>query len=227
MELKEYYGTLSQTINALVDLGYTLDFNVIEDCLVCNKTNTQLSPDDFQIDKIYRFEGMSDPEDQSILYAISSPNFNVKGLLVNAYGMDADEFSAKIIEKLNVQHIPNEETVTPSNSSESPLTELNLTELIAEIKSGEKWSENELVSTPIFKSSTMKIVLMGMKQNAELKSHSAKGVISVQVLIGEIVFTTPEKFVVLKEGQMIALAAGVMHSVNASAESFFLLTMAN
>jgi hypothetical protein len=100
--LKEDYGTLSQTIAALKNLGYTIDFNVRGDCLVCDRTKIQLSPDAFQIDKFYRFEGMSDPEDQSILYAISSPAHNVKGLLVNAYGVDADEYSSKVVSKLNV-----------------------------------------------------------------------------------------------------------------------------
>jgi len=100
--LKEDYGTLSQTINALKELGYTIDFNVVGDCLVCDRTKVQLSPDEFLIDKFYRFEGMSDPEDQSILYAISSPAHNVKGLLVNAYGADADEFSAKVVSRLNI-----------------------------------------------------------------------------------------------------------------------------
>lgn len=100
--LKESYGTLSETIRALNEVGYTLDFNIHEECLVCNITNVQLSPDDFKVDKFYRFEGMSDPEDQCILYAISSPTFNVRGLLVNAYGMDADDYSSKLVSKLKV-----------------------------------------------------------------------------------------------------------------------------
>ena len=99
--LKEYYGTLSETCTALIELGYTLDFNVQESCLICKGSDIQLSPNDFQIDKFYRFEGNSDPQDQSILYAISSERFNIKGLLVNGYGNDADAFSNEIIAKLN------------------------------------------------------------------------------------------------------------------------------
>ncbi|MBK7811564.1 MAG: phosphoribosylpyrophosphate synthetase [Saprospiraceae bacterium] len=101
IKLQEDYGTLSETIHALNEIGYTLDFNVRDNCLVCQKTNIQLSPQDFQIDKFYRFEGMSDPEDQAILYAISSHKFEVRGLLVNSFGMDADEYSAELIGKLN------------------------------------------------------------------------------------------------------------------------------
>ena len=35
--MKESYGTLSETINALKKEGYTLDFNVNEECIVAMK----------------------------------------------------------------------------------------------------------------------------------------------------------------------------------------------
>jgi len=37
----------------------------------------------------YRFEGMTDSADTRILYAISSHNYQLKGLLVNVYGVYA------------------------------------------------------------------------------------------------------------------------------------------
>jgi hypothetical protein len=102
--MKESYGTLSETINGLKKEGYTLDFNIRQECLVCSITNTVLSPDDFEIDKVYRFEGMSNPDDQAILYAISSPKFDVKGVLVNGYGISADGATDAMIEKLKTHH---------------------------------------------------------------------------------------------------------------------------
>lgn len=86
-KLEEYYGTLSQTIGALDNLGYDLDFNIKDKFLVCNDLSDQLSPEDFQIDRVYRFEGATDPEDQSILYAISSTKHNKKGILVNGWAL--------------------------------------------------------------------------------------------------------------------------------------------
>ena len=99
--MKESYGTLSETINGLKEEGYTLDFNIRENCLVCQENNTSLSTDEFEIDKVYRFEGESNPDDESILYAISSLNFNVKGLLVNGYGISSDNVTAALVAKLN------------------------------------------------------------------------------------------------------------------------------
>src|SRR6478736_1469158 len=96
--LNENFGTLSETINELIKLGYTHDFNREDECIVCHRTNIILSPDDFQIDKVYRFEGDSDPDYQSILYAISSEKYDIKGTLVNGYGISSDETSSKLVE---------------------------------------------------------------------------------------------------------------------------------
>ncbi|KVV15676.1 phosphoribosylpyrophosphate synthetase [Flavobacterium sp. TAB 87] len=98
--LKESFGTLSETINGLIRAGYIHDFNIQEECLVCRQNNVTLDPEDFQIDKVYRFEGASNPDDQSILYAISSPHFELKGTLVNGYGISSDAATSKIIERL-------------------------------------------------------------------------------------------------------------------------------
>ena len=111
--LKESFGTLSETINGLIKLGYTLDFNIQEECLTDHQANIMLSPIDFQIDKVYRFEGASDPEYQSILYAISSAKFGIKGTLVNGYGISANETSSKLIEKLQT----NQAHISPENNS--------------------------------------------------------------------------------------------------------------
>lgn len=102
--MEENYGTVSETINALKKEGYTLDFNIKDDCLVCHKTYTVLSPDDFEIDKVFRFEGVSNPDDEAIVYAISSQNLKTKGTLVNGYGIYADEATTALIEKLKTHH---------------------------------------------------------------------------------------------------------------------------
>ena len=99
--MKESYGTLSETVNGLKKDGYTLDFNVRHDCLVCQQTQDELSPDEFEIDKVYRFEGPSDPADEAIVYAISSPSNGVKGTLINGYGISSDDMSDALVKKLS------------------------------------------------------------------------------------------------------------------------------
>ncbi len=99
--MNQDYGTLSQTMKALKEQGYTLDFNIGEECLICHASSTVLSPEEFEIDQVFRFEGDTNPDDQSILYAISSLDNNLKGLLVNGYGISAEMETNAIISKLN------------------------------------------------------------------------------------------------------------------------------
>jgi hypothetical protein len=101
--LRESFGTLSETINGLIKLGYIHDFNIQEECIVCHQVDVKLCPEEFQIEKVYRFEGESNPDDQAILYVISSIKNNLKGTLVNGYGVSSDTATSKIIEKLEMQ----------------------------------------------------------------------------------------------------------------------------
>ncbi|HLW10473.1 MAG TPA: hypothetical protein VKX35_08740 [Fermentimonas sp.] len=96
------YTTLSEAINDLTKKGYTSNFNIKNDCLECAENMLLLKPDEFEIDEVYRFQEMSDLDNESILYAISSPQNHIKGLLVNAYGIYSDTATTDLIEKLEV-----------------------------------------------------------------------------------------------------------------------------
>lgn len=104
MERKSY-DTVSEAINDLQKLGYTFDFSIVADkeCLVCHKTGTELSSDEFEIDQFFRFEGDTDPGDEMIVYAISSNKSDIKGIVVNAFGIYADSKTSSIVKKLNTQ----------------------------------------------------------------------------------------------------------------------------
>lgn len=103
METQRSYETVTEAVNDLTKRGYTTDFAILTDkeCLVCNKTAKELSPDEFEIDETYRFEGMTDPGDEMIVFAISSKTHNIKGLVVNAYGIYSDAKTSKIMEHLS------------------------------------------------------------------------------------------------------------------------------
>lgn len=94
------YSTLSEAVNDLQKRGYTDDLVLAEKCLVCDARGLSLDPAQFEIDEFHRFEGNSDPEDQSIVYAISSKDHAVQGILVSAYGMDASSLAQEMVRKL-------------------------------------------------------------------------------------------------------------------------------
>ena len=97
MTHKTHYETVSKAIEELRKQGYTLDFNLENNALVCN--GDKYNPNDFEIDDVYRYEGDTDPADESAVYAIQSSN-GLKGILVTGYGASADRSSAQILEKL-------------------------------------------------------------------------------------------------------------------------------
>ena len=96
------YITLSEAISDLAKKGYTFNFNIKNDCIECAENNLQLQPDEFEIDEVHRFQEMSDVDNESILYAISSTQNNMKGLLVNAYSIYAETASTELVAKLSL-----------------------------------------------------------------------------------------------------------------------------
>ena len=96
------YDTLSEAVNDLIKRGYTANFKISSNSIDYAEKNISLNPDEFEIDEFHRFEGESDPEDEAIVYAISSAKHNVKGILVNAFGMYSDSLSNEIISKLKI-----------------------------------------------------------------------------------------------------------------------------
>ena len=98
----KHYRTLSDATNGLKARGYKEDLNLSFDCIECPSYTLQLHPEDFVIDEFYRFEGMSNPSDNSIVYAISSRS-GVKGVLVDAYGVYSENLNEAMINKLRIQ----------------------------------------------------------------------------------------------------------------------------
>jgi hypothetical protein len=97
------YVTLSETMKELRNEGYVEDFNLQQNCLECRAGQFKVFADEFKIDKYYRFEGDSNPSDSSILYAISSDRHNLKGVLVNAYGIYSEPVTDEILQKLEIR----------------------------------------------------------------------------------------------------------------------------
>lgn len=95
------FETLLDALNDLISRGYTEDFNVDEDMMQDREKDIKMAVDEFEIDEFYRFEGESNPSDMSILYAISSEKFNLKGTLVSAFGTYSSNQNAAIEAKLN------------------------------------------------------------------------------------------------------------------------------
>ena len=99
----EPYVTLSQTMNELRKEGYVEDFNLKQNCLECRNGQYKVFAEEFKVDKFFRFEGESNPSDSAILYAISSDKHQLKGVMVNAYGIYSDPLTDEMLQKLDIR----------------------------------------------------------------------------------------------------------------------------
>ena len=97
------YDTVSEAVKGLEQRGYRESLDHRPDCLQCTALALQLYPEDFTVDEYYRFEGNSDPADNSIVYAISAKK-GVKGILVDAYGAYAENMTPEMARKLKIEH---------------------------------------------------------------------------------------------------------------------------
>ncbi|MBL7872639.1 MAG: phosphoribosylpyrophosphate synthetase [Cyclobacteriaceae bacterium] len=95
------FETLTEAMADLKGRGYSHDFNLKSDWIECQPLNLQLRPTEFHVDEVHRFEGMTNPDDSSILLAIRSST-GVKGLLVDAYGVYADTINPEMAKRLNM-----------------------------------------------------------------------------------------------------------------------------
>lgn len=100
------YDTITEAVKGLKERGFTIDFNLEYDCIVCHDTPISLLPDEFEIVEIYRFEGNTDPADEAIVFAIQGKN-DEKGILVNGFGVYTDAVSDEMVKKLSVRHTVN------------------------------------------------------------------------------------------------------------------------
>jgi hypothetical protein len=98
------YDTLSDAVADLEKRGYEYDFQLSADYIECKAIDLKLMPEEFEIDEFYRFEGMTDPDDSAVIYAISSPVGNLKGVIIDAYGAYAENISPELLDKLKIHH---------------------------------------------------------------------------------------------------------------------------
>jgi hypothetical protein len=86
---REHMKTMASVINSLTKNGYETQFKVLKEGLKSLATEKVYKPEEVKISNFYRFEGDSDPADNSILYVIDTVS-GEKGTLTDAYGAYSD-----------------------------------------------------------------------------------------------------------------------------------------
>jgi hypothetical protein len=87
--VNEDLRTMVSCLNALIAKGFTEDYKVNDKGLKALKTEKIYQPEDVKVLNFYRFEGSTDPADESILFALETSD-GERGTLVDAYGPYSD-----------------------------------------------------------------------------------------------------------------------------------------
>ena len=91
--------TLSATMDDLARRGFTEHFAVAGDRLRTLDNGRAFGAEEVVIHEYHRFEGVSDPDDMSIVYALESAS-GARGTLVDAFGVYSDPAVSAFMDKV-------------------------------------------------------------------------------------------------------------------------------
>ena len=111
-----YMSPLTTREDASKAKGYTDEFNVETPTTMVDITTKQsYAPSDVTFVNFYRFEGMSDPGDNTILYEVETSDGH-KGTLVTPYGPDCPAHVADFVaavDQIAKQHAGSADNMVP------------------------------------------------------------------------------------------------------------------
>lgn len=96
------YRTLDRVIEELKGRGFVESFRATGGRLRDVENDRLFGPEDLTIREYHRFEGVSDPDDMSIVYAIETRG-GTKGLLVDAFGTYASPEVGRLLETVGIR----------------------------------------------------------------------------------------------------------------------------
>jgi hypothetical protein len=95
-------ATLAGTLADLAARGFTDEFAVAGDGLRATGAVRTFRAEDLTIREFHRFEGVSDPDDMSIVYAIESRD-GTRGTLVDAFGVYSSPSVTRVLERVPIR----------------------------------------------------------------------------------------------------------------------------
>lgn len=96
------YSTLVIALQDLQKRGYECDFQISGNSIKCLANNRLYQANDMIIAEYHRFEGVSNPDDMSIVFVIECKD-GTKGTVVSAYGMYADIKLLDFMDKVKIK----------------------------------------------------------------------------------------------------------------------------
>jgi hypothetical protein len=92
--------TLSEAVERLSAAGYREDFRAERGGLRAVGTGCMHEPEALVIEEVLRFEGASDPQDESMLFALHCTIHDLRGTYAVAYGPAMDPADGEMVRRL-------------------------------------------------------------------------------------------------------------------------------
>jgi hypothetical protein len=97
--------TLAGVMDELTRQGFTEQFRAVSGGVRGVQSGKTFGAGQVTITAYHRFEGVSDPDDMAILYALETAN-GVRGTLADAFGVYADPYVSAFVEDVAVRRAP-------------------------------------------------------------------------------------------------------------------------
>ncbi|UKJ07045.1 hypothetical protein [Solitalea lacus] len=97
---------LFQYLTGLTKKGYNYTFELAGNGIKLIEENLFFTPENFTIKEYYKLEGLKDPKDASLVFAIESNDGLFKGALITAYSAFNEIMSADLAKKLALHPSP-------------------------------------------------------------------------------------------------------------------------
>jgi quercetin dioxygenase-like cupin family protein len=241
--------TLSDTIERLNGEGFTAHLGVVGNRLRAFESGETFEAGEVMIREYQRFEGVSNPDDMAIVYAIESLN-GMRGSLVDAFGVYSDPKVSAFLQDVPIRRtgqsapaVHDVGNAIPRRRGESetimvnewkarsdrpvtvPLLHVRLGAQLERFKEESTWRTSGRDAITLTKESALRLVLMLLSKGTKLAEHKTPGPMVLHVLSGSVIFRAGSRAETAGSGELIVLESAIEHEVEATEDSACLLTL--
>lgn len=215
--------TLSDTLERLDHDGFTAHFGVVGAGLRAFESGETFGPHEVVIREYERFEGVSNPDDMAIVYAIESRSGR-RGYLVDAFGVYSDPAVSAFLQEVPIRR-DEEWSARVDRPVPVPLLHVRLAEQLDRFRQEPTWRTSGRDAITLSKEPSLRLVLMLLGKGSKLAEHKAAGPLVLHVLSGSVIFRSGSRTETVGTGELIVLEAAIEHEVEAVEDSACLLTL--
>lgn len=93
-------ATLAEAVDELTAAGYEEDFQAVEGGLRATRSDCLHEPEKLVIDRVFRFEGETDPDDEAVVFALHCRTHGTRGTYAVAYGSAMAPLDVEMVRRL-------------------------------------------------------------------------------------------------------------------------------